>query len=348
MFNYSKLAAIGVALTLGLTACGGGGGGNSGFKAPNINHTPVSIDESNQAEVAQAGLDGATGSLDVGGAVPFAPVGVVIEGDSAEGNVKLYSFIRRVVTGAISNDVGSANGSSVTGVQFSGSEPCFVSGSRNFNGNISDPNGNSIFPGDNMTMSFDSCDDGDGEVVNGSMSITFNSYIADTNTFDTIDFDLTVSFNNFRSTPTGLATVTVHGSMDISTVVSGSAFTFTMSGDSFYVVEADEAVHLTNFDISFSYDEITFDAVLDSTFTVASTSLNGQITVDVYLEVPSGSLYPTTGYMTVTGNNSELSVVVAGYDSLNVDLTVGGSSVATYPRTNVTWSELGADVQSVM
>lgn len=329
-----------------LTACGGGGGGgsSSGFEAPAISHTPIDIDESNEAAVTQAGLDATTGSADLGSQVPFSPFS--LDGDDSKTvSPNVYQLIRRVVTNNIRSDIGTSR--SVVGVEISGSDPCFVSGREIYNGDVADISGNSISSGDTVTIVYEGCDDGYGEVLNGSMTITFNSDIPDINTFDYFNFNLTVRFSNFQSTQMGYGTVTLDGEIDVAMAVSGNMFTFRMSGVSLYVVDPNSSTHLTNFDISFSINESTLETVIDSNFTIANTLLDGQITVDVYFVIPWGNQYPSSGSLTITGNNSQLAVDVVGDGTVNVTLTANGVVQAGYPK-NVTWAELGVEINSVI
>jgi len=191
-----------------------------------------------------------------------------------------------------------------------------------------------------VTISYNACNDGYGEVLNGSMSLVFNTDISNTNTFDYFDFNMTISFDNFRSTIDGYGTVTIDGDMTVATTIAGNLVTFSMSGNSFYVVDPDQSSHLTNFSFSFTLDQSTFDTTIDSNFTIASTALNGQITVDVYFEIPFGSTYPVSGSLSITGDNSQLVVSVVGDGTVDVTLSINGIVQAGYPK-NITWAELG-------
>jgi len=337
-------------IALSLSACGGGGGGgggggNSGFEAPAISSTPVTISDANANDVAKAGVEASTGSSALGASVPFAPFSLGANGGSKTVSSNVYKLIQQTIIDNIQTGVGPTG--AVLGVQISGSDPCFVSGSQSYSGNVADSSLNSISSGDNVTVSYSDCNDGFGEVLNGSLTITFNSNISSTTTPDNFDFNLTAQFSNYRSTQEGYGTVTIDGGMTVSMAVSASMFTFSMSGESLYVIEPNNSTHLTNFDISFSYDDSTLEAVIDSTFTIASTALNGQITVDTYFVFPAGSFYPTSGSLSIVGNGSQLDVAVVGDGTVDVTLTVGGMVQVGYPK-NVTWAELGVEINNVI
>lgn len=348
--SFSLLGAV-----LGLVACSSGGDGGSGFTAPNISHQPVAITTENESDVAQAGFDGANGGLAAGGSVPFSPLAISsANGSTSNNNGNVYNIVKRVVTNGIRTDLTRTGTASVTGIQISDSAPCSDGGSESFSASIADFNQqteepNSISVGDYISISYANCNEGFGEVLNGSMTMTFNSAmsLAELNSASNINFSITASFNNFSVMESGFGTVAMHGSMDISTVLSNGNFTFTMSGDSFYAVAPDESVHLTNFDMSISVNESTNDSVVDSTFTVASTAINGQITVDSHLETAGFAMYPHTGYMNISGNNSQLNVVVDSVSSVTVTLMINGATEAGYPKT-ISWAELGVEVDNVV
>jgi hypothetical protein len=329
-----------------LTACGGSGG-DGGFNPPNISHTPVEITPENEGDVSQAAFDGSSGGFTAGGEVPFSPIG--ISSDSSNGQSNVYGLIQRIVTNTVQNDVYDSSTATVVGVRFSESNACPEGGSVSTSGDVADPSGNSISSGDNVTVRFSNCNEGFGETLNGSMTMTFNSNISQTdlNSFDNFDFDINVSFDNFRATESGFGTITMHGGMHLVVSTSTNSFTFTMSGDSFYVVSPNESIHLTNFDLSVMLNESTNDSIVDATFTVANSEISGQITVDSHLETAGFAMYPNAGYMNITGNNSQLNVTIVDSNSVTVELLVGGVTEAGYPKT-ISWTELGVEVENVV
>ena len=259
---------------------------------------------------------------------------------------------------ALNNDAQNIDTVSVTGAQFSGTESCAYqdpstgqmigSGSESFNVSIADFNEvtgepNSFTIGDYMSVAFNNCDYGDGEVQNGAMTITFNSNVSQADiTTEVFSLDVTFNINNLTTTSATFGTETIHGSVDLSLDVNGTSVAFDMSGNSLYVVSEAESVHLTNFSFVATTDGNS--TTIDSSFTIASTALSGQITVDSHFESTTGG-YPTTGYMNITGNNSQLNITVNGDGTIEVMLTINGSPEAGYPK-NVAWSELGIEVDN--
>ncbi|WP_455218952.1 hypothetical protein, partial [Kaarinaea lacus] len=283
---------------------------------------------------------------------------VVVDNGAASKNIKLYSTLKKLLDNALNNDAQKIDAVSATGAQFSGTESCAYqdpftgqivgSGSESFNVNITDFNEvtgepNSLTSGDYMSVTFNNCDYGDGEVQTGSMTITFNSNVNQADiAAEVFSLDVTFNINKLTTTSATFGTETIHGSVDLSLDVNGTNVAFDMSGNSLYVVSEIESVHLTNFSFVATTDGNSI--TIDSSFTIASTELNGQITVDSHFESTAGS-YPTTGYMNITGNDSQLNISVNGDGTIEVMLTVNGSPEAGYPKT-VAWSELGIEVDN--
>jgi hypothetical protein len=354
------LPVLGVAL--GLNACSSGGGGG-GFNAPDIPDQPIAIDSSNEDQVAQAAFEGSNGGAGLGSPV----TGVIGVQTDSTGNTQgvspsLFNRVKTLFDNAVDNNLQQNGNVSVSGVQQSGSDSCgykdpftneqIGSGTESFRINVAagfnsttgEPN--SITAGDSVSVSFNNCDYGDGAVQNGSMSITFNTNIslAALNS-DNYDIDISFSFNNLSTNYTDVDppyTETLHGTISIGLTVIGSSTTFDMSGDSFYAVLPNESIHLTNFSFKATTDGV--NNTVEAKFTIASTSIDGQITVASYFEA-SGSGYPTSGYMNITGDNSQLNVEVNGDGTVNVTLTVNGAVEAGYPK-DVAWSDLGIEVNN--
>jgi hypothetical protein len=351
---------------LGLTACSSGGDGGGGFTAPAIPTQPVAITSDNEGEVAQAAFSGSTGGVGLSD-IGFLPGSVVGSGTSCD--IKLYHTVKKLLDSALNKTAQSNDIVSVSGVQFSDSFPCeywdpdtgqyVESGSESINASIADFNEatgepNSFSVGDYINVTSNNCQDFKGEVKNGSFSMTINSNVnmADMNA-EVFTLDVTQSFNNFRITTTDFltgvkSTETLHGSIDLNLDANGGNVDFDMSGNSLYVVSPSESVLLTNFSITATVNEdvngMVISVVMDSSFTVASTAIDGQIMVVSHFEA-SGNGAPTAGYMNITGDNSQLNITVIDDLTINVTLIIGGNVQAGYPK-DVSWSELGVEVNN--
>ena len=345
-----------ISAALGLAACSSGGdGGGSGFIAPSISTQPVAITSANENDVASVAFDGSQGALGLSSsATDIVPIAVAFNSNTTS-TINLYRTVRKIVDSAIDKQVNQTVTLSVTGAEFSATESCAYqdpftnqtvgSGSESFRARVADFNEqtgepNSFSNGDYISVSFNNCDYGDGVVQNGSMTMTFNSNVslADINA-EVFSMNITASFSNYSMTSITSGAETLHGTINLAFNVSGTSVSFDMSGSSFYAVSPNESVHLTDFSFSASTDGI--NSSVQASFTIASTSLDGQITV-VSQFSSNGAGYPTSGSMAITGDNSQLVVSVNGDGTVNVTLTVNGVVETDYPK-DVTWSELGIE-----
>lgn len=350
-----------IAAALGLAACGGSdGGGNGGFTPPDIPHQPIAITPDNESTVSQSAFDGANGGTGLGtNAIGFLGA-VSAPQDGAVGS-SLFTTLKGLLDTTVDRGMTAQGGTAtVTGVQYSGSSACGYqdpftnemvgSGTESYTINVAagfdektgDPI--TITAGDYISSTFDNCDYGDGDVQNGSVSITFNSDINTGDlTTDNYSASITFSFDNFRVTHMGMGdtvptTETLHGAITLSIVANGTNVSFDMSGSSFYASSAEENIHLTDF--SFSATSDGTNSTIEASFTLASTALQGQITVDSYIE-SSGGAYPTSGFINITGDNSELDIAINGDGTVNITLLTNGVVADGYPKNNVTWEQAG-------
>jgi hypothetical protein len=365
LFRAINLSSLGMLVLLTACSSGGDGGGNSGFVPPQISTQPVSISSANEDVVAQAAFEGSNGGAGLGSeALIFFETVSVTDGDTAVSNSSIYSVARKLLNASVDAKLQQAASASVAGVEFSGTEECAIrnelnqiiagSGSESFQGDIAagfDSEGmpNSITAGDHITSTFHNCDYGDGVVQNGSVSITFNSPI---NIVDLLSgsfsADVTFSFNNYSVASADAVvpdTEVLHGTVDISLAVNGASVTMSMSGDSLYVVLPDESVLLTNFSFDASTDG--FSSTVDASFSIASTAIDGQISVVSHLET-TGNNYPTVGYMNISGNNSQMNITVNN-DGTTVNVTLTVNDVVQSPEypKDVAWADLGIEVSNV-
>lgn len=155
----SCIFAVGVTLT----GCGGGGG--SGDGSTSVQLEPLAIDDSNAMVVTAAAFDATVLVADVG--EPGGPIGVVIDQESAQ--VDLLKVIRALINRF--PDLAEQT-AMLTGVVLP-YEPfvCNVSGTVTFSGEIASPDFSSLTPGDTITIVATNCDDGDGPVLNGTMTL---------------------------------------------------------------------------------------------------------------------------------------------------------------------------------
>ena len=316
-----------------LVGCGGGGGGGAGstFTPPNISNTPVTIDSTNQYDVADAAENGVAGAVDGGGGV----LGVVV---SDGGNsFSAFDFAESTLL-KYASKAAAASQSSPAGVSVSVTEPC-ESGSINITANVSDPNGTSLTSGDTFSMAFNSCVD-TGSTTSGSMTFSVVSGSLDFNSVSiTSPVEISVTFNNLRTTEMGVTEV-IHGDFNMST----DGTTETLSGDSLYVLETGgEAAHLTSFTITNTTANTTTDTV-SVDLTIAGTDINGVIRVQTAAGAPlvQGMFeqHPSSGTLIVTGASSRLTMVITSSTEVSLYLDTDGDGLDDIGPIPATWDEV--------
>lgn len=341
---FVKSAVLGMfAATTLLVGCGGGGGGGGSFTPPEISNTPVTIDSSNQYQVADAADNG------VNGAVNGAPgvLGVVIDGNGSSFNA--FDFAQsslKKYAGQVT--LGQATPTGISQTEACDAAPGGATGSQTFSSNITDTSATSFGAGDYLSISFSNCyDSSDGTTTNGSMKFTIVQGGLNFSTSSTIGLtEISANFNNLRVTDSG-GTNVVHGGFSVST--DGS--TESLTGDSLYVmVVGGEAVHLTNFTITNTTANTSTDTI-SVDFTIASTDINGVITVATD---PSNPLiqgitdqHPYSGTLIITGSTSKLTMIITGSNSVTLELDSNGDDVVD-ATANVTWTDIDNGALAVL
>lgn len=300
-------AARALALTVSLlfTACGGGsdGGGPELLPAPTA---PVTISAANGAQVAAGALEIAMGGV----AFPMFGGGLI----AADG-APTPRILGRMASDAQAR-VSRASSALVTGA--AQSQPCMVSGSIT----ISDtPTA--------ISITYNQCSDYEGQVLNGTMSMTD---FAQTGDGVTGSASGTYSLNVTMTDPA--TTLRMLGGMRFEETWTPTSTTSRLSGSYLGVSDGVTTEVLSNFSISETLDEATGLTRSSSSFTLASTALGGVVTVATPTPFESYPFYaPHAGVLVVTGGGG------AG-----VRLTVLGSDAAASPQVQI---EIDADANGV-
>lgn len=338
----STLLGMFAATTL-LVGCGGGGGGGS-FTPPEISNTPVTIDSTNQYQVADAADNG------VNGAVNGTPgvLGVVINGGGSTFNA--FDFAQSSLQQYAGQVV--ASGQAIP-AGFSADTPCDTApdgstGSNTVSTNVNIETVTVASAGDYLSMSFSNCyDSADGTTTNGSMKFTMVQGGLDLSAFSLIGLtEISANFNNLRVTEGGETNV-VHGGFNIST----DGTTESLTGTSLYVMKVGgEAAHLTDFTITNSTANTLTDTISVS-MTIASTDINGVITVATD---PSNPLvqdiseqHPHSGILFITGSTSKLTMTIIDATNVTLELDSNGDDVVD-ATANVTWTEIDNGAAAVL
>lgn len=221
--------------------------------------------------------------------------------------------------------------------------PCVFVGGASVTGDISDPT--TLSAGDRIRREFFDCDDGTGQILNGSFEILVNSFSGDLGQL-LFTLNATVTFDGFEVTEgqevtslVGAATLQLDTSMPPMTSIS-------VSGDSLSVSDNTDSAILTTFQTDVTHDAGVAPEAYTSAAsgTLSSTLFEGEVNYSTPLTFQGlAGEYPFAGELLVTGADGA-SVRLIALDNVNVRLEIDpgdGSGVVTQQTT---YSELAVDV----
>lgn len=324
MANLTTLVAfparpLALVAALLATACGGDSGGGGGPAPLDAPTAPVTITATNGAQVAAIGLQIATDGI----SVPFSTGTGVI---SAAGADAPRMLSRAALDGQ--RRLSRASTAFTTGdVQ---TEPCFVSGTVTIS---SSPT--------SVSFTYDQCSDYEGEVQNGTMSVSGIEETGD---------DWTGSISGFSSmdfTITGPgATLRMVGGMAFEASWTPTSSSSHLSGSYFGVSDGFTTEVLSGFSFWNTVDETTGLATSSSSFTLASSALDGVVTVSTPTPFQAYPFYaPHQGVLVVTGaGGGKVRLTVLGNDaapSPQVLVEIDANGDGSYePPLGLDWFEL--------
>ena len=308
---------------IGLSACGGGSGGNGEKKAPITPDNAIPIVEV-VASVA-SGFDEFVGFIDLTGT-----------------NVR--SDVSNPDALAIATKVGlrRLDSAVVKSIQIEKETlPCAVSGSVTIWGNIADPN--TLTAGDVINFDSDKCDDGTGEIVDGLLAMTIVSIEGD---IDTSEFLLGVEmiFTNLTVTESGESTA-LNGDIGVTLdMLTPAMAEIVVSGDSLTGSYMGKTRTISNFSNTYTEDSSEFPVVWTHTSngTVGDSSeFAGTVSYETPVKFEgSGENYPHTGELLVTGaNNATLRLITIDDINIRIDADYNGDEIVD-KTWNKTWVEL--------
>jgi hypothetical protein len=335
--HYALGAILGVSL---LAGCGGGGGGSgsgsSGGSGGSGSPTAVVITESSATAVGSHALENVqtTSAAEGGGGLL---TGVQVQ--TAGGGSPTYAASVRALTKLVKPQPSVA-----TGVAFSETVPCDISGKVDYSGNISGQDG--LVAGDTITMAASNCQmnvEGTAATMNGSFSITVVSgSIGDTLPFHVV---LATTATDF-SVSAGGETVVSNGDMTLDwTATTATAETLVATGSRFSNRLSSSGTTFTstwtNYTQSLAYDGSTITGSLSGTIETTSAKLGSsgatyQISTPTALVWDSATGAVTAGSIRVVGaSNAQLLITVTATDTfrLQVDANGDGSNEATLTVT---------------
>lgn len=310
-----------------LAGCGGDGsysGGNNNPPPPPP--TGITITPNNAMQVAQVAYGSVVASADIAS----------LAGDSGLTASSGGNFTKPAVVAKIGATLPSVILSDPIGPL---TLPCAVSGSVTISGDLTNPL--TLTAGDTILSDYDNCDDGQGEVIDGTLDFVVDAFAGDilaglydmTMTMDLIDFQTTTATDVLMGNGDGTATLDNTLAPYVEASVSGNAMTTDMNG----VTET----------ISAYASAQTFDGNLDPapfTMTAAGTLDSSQLAGVVEYSTPLmfeglGSDYPNTGELLIAGTDSSARLIVQ--NNIDVHIQIDADGDGTVDETIMTtWAEL--------
>lgn len=333
-----KRSAFGLlAATLILAGCGGGGSSSApSYSGPTGTVSVTNTTEGNTAAGFVATEALSSGFLDTTNV--YTPAFSASTNSTNPPNLRAFSTLAKKYAD-MAFKLNPPNLNVPAGTSYSSSQPC---DSGNITGSVVYQN---TYPeaGSSITFTFNSCVLL-GVKLTGSLKLNINSYTAGGSAF-------TASYSFNRLTTTIVSSgdyAMMHGGFTASITDDGSLFSSSVTGTSMYsktsVSGTVNEAQLSNFSYVDTYDYGGTGAVtLDHDFTIASTNIGGSVTVNTVtaFSIPSGSSYPTSGQIIVTGASNAKVRLTAQADGVNVyvEYDLNGDDIYESNAT-VTWASL--------
>lgn len=322
-----NIAILGSSLLLaGLAGCGGGGGGSAVAQAPGPAPSGA-ITTGSALTVAGRSVDAALLSGSFGDITSFVGLTTVSTGDP--------------------NTLGSAKLASNGGWSVASQVPvgpettaCLVEGSVTVSGDIANPL--SIAPGDFLDFSWDGCDDGLGQIIDGLIGMTFTEFEG-TLLAGRILLGVSLAVDSFQVTADGSFNL-VDGGLDLTIDSRSQTETiFTTLGSSFVVSNSRGTTTLTDFSNRVTEDLSMFPSnlTMDASGTISSTQFNGAVNYDTPVPFEAtGDGFPYAGEMLVSGSgNARLKIIAMSDVNVRVEADFNGDG-AVDATIDTTWEAL--------
>ena len=316
-------------LTL-LAACGGSSDGDGGLTGDIPASEPAAITAQNAPAIA-----GTVAEVAVGQGIfssiftPDIPFAATAAGDA----------VPPVLEPVLSAAMKKAAPSQLNSMK-AGREPCAISGTVDVTVNFSDPEKPSV--NDRFEFQFTDCNDGTGVILNGGMTITIASIGGDVASNNFV-LGMEIGFFAFAVTEGG-ETTSAEGTISIVIDTSQPPITTISVSTSAFVTTSDgmEEV-LTSFTIEITEDASTAAVTVETSFTISSPRIGGEVTVTTSLALQSmGESYPFVGELRIEGANQAVIVMIAlDPNTVRLQIDVDGDS-ATDETVDMTWDELMA------
>ena len=221
-------------------------------------------------------------------------------------------------------------------------QPCFVSGTITISGDLADPLGLTFSVGDILTVVATDCNDGLGEVVNGTIDYRFTTITGDILAGPPYRLVIDVDLTNFQVADS-IDTKTSNGSATVSIdTTTDPLWTVSINGPLLTTDTTTSSETISNFDMTQTVDTgvVPTPYTMVSNGTVDSTQLDG--TVDYGTPVMfegSGEAYPYTGEFLIMGDNSSVRLIALDEVNVRLESDINGDAVVD-ETTDTTWDAL--------
>ena len=220
--------------------------------------------------------------------------------------------------------------------------PCAVMGEVTISGNVADPL--TLTAGDRIIVDYDNCDDGVGEVIDGTLDSTVDAFTGDvlggvydmTMTMELVMFQVTSATDVLMANGDGTATINSLATPYVEASVSGESMMSDLNGSTETLTNYASA-QTVDAGISPSPYTLTASGTLDS------SQLDGSVTYStpVMFEGEDAN-YPHVGEMLIAGDASSARVI-AQPNAIDVVIEIYDNTTGTgtpADTINTTWVEL--------
>ena len=321
--NLARLSVLSASAML--AACGSGGDQFGGAEPPT---TAFAITSANAATTTRVSWEAVLASGDFGdlggslGLTATAPGGFAKPSVAHKASGSLVNIVQQVPFGP---DL----------------LPCLSDGTVTLSGDIANP-GTLTF-GDTFRVVYEFCDDGAGEVIDGTIDFTVGDFTGDLLTgLYMLSMDAVVT--NLQAI-TGTDTITNNGDVTITLDTMQAPFIYAgASGTSMTVDSSASSETLRNFSSNQTVDGNlqTLPFTLAASGALDSTQLEGIVRYSTPVEFTGEGLdNPSAGVLLIEGENS--SARLTAVDNINVTIEIDSNGDGVIDATiDMTWDDLAA------
>lgn len=351
--SNSLYITILLALLVTLISCGGGGGDTSSnntsppsvepFVPPFIATSQVQITAGNQNAVAKAAIGSVADVVSSGSESVFgfaSMTGPELQNTSTSPFALAKNLLRVIAVAEIGGDSAASNQLQRDVIQ--GTESCSGGGTYYLDSIITFPLANYLVAGDSISVIFTNCKDPDitgNATFNGEYSINVISGILSlTCDYFCFDAEMDVDLNNLNVTTAGI-TETYDGVIHMVAEAASGREIYT--GNSiYYVVSTGLAERIT----SFTFDSHTSlgTTTTVATLTLDNSSIGGRVSVTTTSAVTENSSQnnPDGGTLEITGNTSELTMIINDVTYVDFELDTDGVGGADVYTNDELWADI--------